>query len=116
MRFKIGWNDISSRPLGPGDGAVAVMSTYGKSEMLSSGGFFRVQLDDARSSGARNGFIFLGRDMAHVAQPKAVPEQPPDATIAVPPRNPRAMGQLVHRLPVGPRSIDLATYYLETVC
>jgi N-acetylmuramic acid 6-phosphate (MurNAc-6-P) etherase len=62
MRFKIGWNDIKSRPLGKGDGAVVVVSTYGKAEMLSPGGFFRLQLEGARRSGAKIGFIFFGRD------------------------------------------------------
>ncbi|HEY1490662.1 MAG TPA: hypothetical protein VGF90_06445 [Verrucomicrobiae bacterium] len=60
MRFKIGWNGIGSRPLGVGDGAIAVMSTYGKVGMLSSGGFFRLQLEAARRVGARTGFIFFG--------------------------------------------------------
>ena len=62
MRFKIGWHDIKSRPLGKGDAAVAVMSTYGKAEMLSPGGFFRLQLAAARRAGAKTGFIFFGRD------------------------------------------------------
>ncbi len=31
MRFKIGWNDIGSRPLRGGDGAIAVMSTTERS-------------------------------------------------------------------------------------
>ena len=60
MRFKIGWNDIGSRPLRGGDGAIAVMSTYGKVEMLSSGGFFRLQLEAARRVGAKTGFVFFG--------------------------------------------------------
>jgi N-acetylmuramic acid 6-phosphate etherase len=60
MRFKIGWNDISSRPLGGGDGAIAVMATYSKVEMLSAGGFFRLQLDAARRAGAKTGFVFFG--------------------------------------------------------
>ena len=60
MRFKIGWNDIGTRPLGGGDGAVAVMATYGKVEMLASGGFFRLQLEAARRAGARTGFVFFG--------------------------------------------------------
>ena len=62
MRFKISWHDIKSRPLGKGDAAVTVMSTYGHAEMLSPGGFFRLQLDAARRSGAKTGFIFFGRD------------------------------------------------------
>jgi N-acetylmuramic acid 6-phosphate etherase len=60
MRFKIGWNDIESRPLGDGDGAIAVMSNYGKVEMLSTGGFFRLQLEAARREGAKTGFVFFG--------------------------------------------------------
>jgi N-acetylmuramic acid 6-phosphate etherase len=60
VRFKIGWNDIGSRPLGGGDGAVAIMATYGKVEMLSSGGFFRLQLEAARRAGAKTGFVFFG--------------------------------------------------------
>jgi N-acetylmuramic acid 6-phosphate etherase len=62
MRFNIGWNDIKSRPLGRGDAAVVVMSTYGKSEMASHGGFFRVQLEAAHRAGAKIGLIFFGRD------------------------------------------------------
>jgi N-acetylmuramic acid 6-phosphate etherase len=60
LRFKIGWNDIGSRPLGGGDGAVAIMATYGKAEMLSSGGFFRLHLEAARRAEAKTGFVFFG--------------------------------------------------------
>ena len=62
MRFKIGWNDIQSRPPGPGDGAVVFTSPHGKGEMLAPGGFFRLQLEKARGAGAKTGFVFLGRD------------------------------------------------------
>jgi N-acetylmuramic acid 6-phosphate etherase len=85
MRFKIGWHDVKSRPLGGGDAAVAFMSTYGKAEMLSHGGFFRLQLEAACHAGARTGFIFLGRDKGlAVAWSFSVEAGPDCASVIVP--------------------------------
>jgi N-acetylmuramic acid 6-phosphate etherase len=78
MRFKIGWKDVSSRPMGSGDGTVAIMSTFGKSEMRSSEGFFRLQLEAARRAGAGAGFVFFGSgeemDMAAAFATEAGPD------------------------------------------
>ena len=85
MRFKIGWNDIGSRPLGNGDGAIAVMSTYGRVEMLSSGGFFRLQLETVRRAGAKTGFVFLGRgEGMELTQAFAVEAGPDCVSVLVP--------------------------------
>ena len=61
MRFRIGLNGIPDRPLGPGDSAVAIVDETERDELLCEGGFFRTQLERARSAGAERGLIYFGR-------------------------------------------------------
>ena len=85
MRFKIGWNDIGFRPIGHDDGAIAIMATYGKVEMLSSGGFFRLQLEAAHRAGAKTGFVFFGcGEGLELTQAFAVEAGPDCASVLVP--------------------------------
>ncbi len=60
MRFRIGLDGIKDRPLGQGDSTVAVMVEAEKHELLEERGFFRAQLEAARTAGAKTGLIFLG--------------------------------------------------------
>ena len=60
MRFRIGLDGIKSRPLGPGDSAVALVVESEKDAILSPAGFQRVQLEAAKRNGAITGLIFFG--------------------------------------------------------
>lgn len=60
MRFRIGLDGLPHRRLGPGDCAVGVLRESDKDSLLSANGFHRVQLESARSAGARTGVIFFG--------------------------------------------------------
>ncbi|MCU0787841.1 MAG: hypothetical protein MUC91_06570 [Verrucomicrobia bacterium] len=60
MRFRIGLDGIRNRPLGPGDGAVALVVESEKESLFAPGGFHRVQLENAVQAGARTGLIFVG--------------------------------------------------------
>jgi N-acetylmuramic acid 6-phosphate (MurNAc-6-P) etherase len=60
MRFRIGLDGIKDRPLGVGDGAVALVVEAEKNSLLAADGFYRTHLDAARKAGARTGLIFLG--------------------------------------------------------
>jgi N-acetylmuramic acid 6-phosphate etherase len=60
MRFKIGLDGLPHRPLSEGDAAVAILCEAEKESLLSSNGFYRVQLEAARQAGARSGIIFFG--------------------------------------------------------
>jgi N-acetylmuramic acid 6-phosphate etherase len=62
MRFKIGLDGLKYRPPGPGDGAVAIVSELEKESLLSTDGFYRVQLEAARKAGAKTGLIYFGRE------------------------------------------------------
>lgn len=70
MRFKIGLDGLEHRRLGKGDCAIAIVSEAEK-EALAAGGFFRVQLEAARKSGAATGCIYFGS-----RQPPAAPTAP----------------------------------------
>ena len=61
MRFRIGLNGIPDRPLGPGDSTVAIIDETERYELFCEGGFFRTQLERARSAGAGRGLIYFGR-------------------------------------------------------
>ena len=62
MRFKIGLDGLKYRPLGVGDSAVAVVSEREKESLLSADGFYHVQLEAARKTGAKTGLIYFGRE------------------------------------------------------
>ncbi|MGA3283668.1 MAG: hypothetical protein ABSD57_04320 [Verrucomicrobiota bacterium] len=62
IRFKIGLDGLKYRPLGAGDGAVAIVSEQEKESLLSPDGFYHVQLEAARKAGAKTGLIYFGRE------------------------------------------------------
>ncbi len=62
MRFKIGLDGIEHRLPGRGDSAMAIVAEAEKSALMTPEGFFRVQLEAARSAGARTGWIFFGAE------------------------------------------------------
>ena len=70
MRFRIGWGDVQSRPLGVGDCAVAVMAGRGRFSSISTGGFYHIQLDAARKAGAQTALVYFGSesDIAEIRQ------------------------------------------------
>jgi N-acetylmuramic acid 6-phosphate etherase len=60
MRFRVGLDGVPHRPLRKGDSAVAIFSAPERDQFLSADGFFRNQLERARSAGARTGCICIG--------------------------------------------------------
>jgi N-acetylmuramic acid 6-phosphate etherase len=62
MRFKVGLDGLSHRPLGKGDCAVGILSEKEKASLLSPSGFHRTQLEAAQKSGAKIGLIYLGSE------------------------------------------------------
>jgi N-acetylmuramic acid 6-phosphate etherase len=62
MRFRIGLDGLKSRPLGPGDSAVALVVETEKDSFFAPDGFQRVQLEEAVKAGARTGLIFVGSE------------------------------------------------------
>ncbi len=60
MRFKVGTDGLPARVLKAGDCAIGVVSETEKESAAASGGFFRVQLEAARKSGAKTGIIYFG--------------------------------------------------------
>ena len=71
LRFRIGQDGASARPLGLGDSAVGILSEREFGPQLAPGGFVRVQLEAARAAGARTGLILLG-EAAALAAARAV--------------------------------------------
>ena len=61
MRFKIGLDGLPYRQFYGGDSATGIFCEAEKLLLLSSEGFFRVQLEGARKAGAGTGLVFLGR-------------------------------------------------------
>jgi len=62
MRFRIGLDGIESRPLGPGDSAVALVMEEEKESFFAPDGFQRVQLEEAVRAGAKTGLVFFGSE------------------------------------------------------
>ena len=62
MRFRVGLDGLKYRPLGKGDGAVAIISSEEKSSLLSATGFHRIQLEAAREAGANIALLCLGAE------------------------------------------------------
>ena len=62
MRFRIGLDGLSDRPLGPGDSAVGVVDESEKASLMAPDGFHRARLKSARASRARTGLIYFGRE------------------------------------------------------
>ena len=59
MRFKVGPDGVQHRPLGPGDGAVGVLSAD-EIASLDPQGYHRTQLEAARRAGASTALICVG--------------------------------------------------------
>jgi N-acetylmuramic acid 6-phosphate etherase len=62
MRFRVGQDGLSNRPLGKGDSAVGIVSEGERNSLLSAGGFHRMQLEAAAKAGASIGVIYVGRE------------------------------------------------------
>lgn len=63
MRFRIGLNGISNRPLAPGDSAVGLVTEAERDSLLDPRGFHRTQLENAVKAGARTGLIYVGSEV-----------------------------------------------------
>lgn len=64
MRFRIGLDGLKFRKLVAGDSATAIVSEDEEDALWSPTGFFRVQLDAARSAGANIGLVYFGHQPA----------------------------------------------------
>ncbi|MCX8052191.1 MAG: hypothetical protein N3B12_00135 [Armatimonadetes bacterium] len=62
MRFRIGLDGLSDRPLGPGDSAVAIFDESEQEALFSEGGFFRKQLESALAARAQAALIHVGSE------------------------------------------------------
>jgi N-acetylmuramic acid 6-phosphate etherase len=94
MRFKIGLDGLPTRPLGPGDCAVALVAESEKASLLSPTGFHRQQLDAARRAGARVALIYFGSTQSLAEIRQFLARWNPNCTavlVAVP-----ETGQLLH--------------------
>ena len=60
MRFRVGLDGLSARQLTVGDVAVGVVSEHELTSLTDPAGFFRVQLEAARSQGAQLGLVYFG--------------------------------------------------------
>ncbi len=60
FKFRIGLDGLQHRKLNAGDGAVAVLVVSEIESLTSPDGFYRTQLEAARSAGAQTGVICLG--------------------------------------------------------
>jgi hypothetical protein len=62
MRFRIGLGGRKFRPLGKGDGTVAVVSRKELAELVKPRGFFRQQFEAAQAAGGCTGLIHVGTE------------------------------------------------------
>lgn len=60
LRFRIGLDGVSIRPLGPGDSATAIVTEEDLPSLEQEDGFFRTRLEEARQAGADTGVVFAG--------------------------------------------------------
>jgi N-acetylmuramic acid 6-phosphate etherase len=75
LRFRIGLDGLPHRVLAGGDSAISVLREQERAELLSPGGFHRVQLEAAVRCGARTGWICFG-DAAALAEVEAACRNP----------------------------------------
>lgn len=61
MRFKVGLDGLSYRPVGATDSAVAILGEGERNALEAADGFYRTQLEAASAQGARTGLIFCGQ-------------------------------------------------------
>lgn len=85
MRFRVGLDGVSARPLGPGDGAVGIVAEAEHASLTAEYGFVRSRLSAARKAGASTGVIFLGRAAAVTAARRHVAACLPDAVAVLAP-------------------------------
>jgi len=62
MRFRIGLEGLTYRPLAKSDCAIGIVLEEERSSVISPSGFVRGQLDAARKNGARHGLIYFGHE------------------------------------------------------
>ena len=82
MRFRIGLDGSSVRPVSGGDCVVAVVSGCENGSLVNDGGFFQKQLTTARQAGAQTGLIFLGTNTLIQAYEREIREGHPDIIAA----------------------------------
>lgn len=61
MRFKVGGDGMSYRPLGPGDSAVGILAEEDIDSLALPDGFMRQRFAEARRCGAATGLMYFGR-------------------------------------------------------
>jgi N-acetylmuramic acid 6-phosphate etherase len=85
MRFRIGLDGISNRPLGTGDSAVGLVIEAEQDSLLAPAGFQRKQLEAAAKAGAKTGLVYLGTPESCRAVGAFVAQWNPDCvTVLVP--------------------------------
>jgi N-acetylmuramic acid 6-phosphate etherase len=62
MRFKIGLEGLTHRPLAKGDCAIGILTEEERSSLMSSTGFVRGQLEAAHKNDAKNALIYFGHE------------------------------------------------------
>lgn len=85
MRFKVGMDGLKYRPVGNGDSSVAIVSEREKELLTQPNGFFRTQLDQARSAGAKIGILYYGREQSFAEIKSFVASWAPDAVLVLAP-------------------------------
>jgi len=61
LRFRIGLDGLSFRPIRAGDGATAILAEDEVAELAGEGGFYRKQLEAAHAAGGLTAVVFFGR-------------------------------------------------------
>ncbi len=85
MRFKVGMDGIGNRMLGRGDSSVAIVSEREMVALMDANGFFRRQLERAKTAGVRVGVLFYGGPGAFDGVAASVRKWAPDAVVACAP-------------------------------
>jgi N-acetylmuramic acid 6-phosphate etherase len=62
MRFRVGLDGLSTRPVGEGDSTVGIVSEQEEASLLKEDGFHRTQLEAAKERGASVGVMYFGRE------------------------------------------------------
>jgi N-acetylmuramic acid 6-phosphate etherase len=82
MRFRIGLDGLQHRFLGPRVGAVAVVSKEEKG--VSQNGFYRCQLEAARTAGAKRAVLYIGSEDTPAEISEVFVSVPPDCAVFLP--------------------------------
>ncbi len=83
MRFKVGLDGLSCRPLRQDDSAVGLLGESDKQSLLSPNGFHRTQLEQARKAGARRGLIYFGNQASQEEVSGFVKNWDPEALLVL---------------------------------